>query len=112
MCFHAGDGNLHPNILFDMRAPGELDRVIEAGAATLRACIELGGSITGRARRAEKEGYIGLLFNEADLQAMARSAARFSTQTAGSIRRSFFRHQQLRRSTSARRHKSRQGLWI
>ena len=33
--FHAGDGNLHPNILFDMRAPGELDRVIEAGAATL-----------------------------------------------------------------------------
>ncbi len=45
--FHAGDGNLHPNILFDMRSPGELDRVIEAGAATLRACIELGGSITG-----------------------------------------------------------------
>ena len=37
--FHAGDGNLHPNILFDMRTPGELDRVIEAGAATLRACI-------------------------------------------------------------------------
>ena len=33
--FHAGDGNLHPNILFDMRTPGELDRVIEAGAATL-----------------------------------------------------------------------------
>ena len=37
--FHAGDGNLHPNILFDMRNPGELDRVIEAGAATLRACV-------------------------------------------------------------------------
>ena len=45
--FHAGDGNLHPNILFDMRKPGELDRVIAAGAATLRACVELGGSITG-----------------------------------------------------------------
>src|SRR5947208_11391317 len=45
--FHAGDGNLHPNILFDMRTPGELDRVVEAGAATLRACIELVGSITG-----------------------------------------------------------------
>src|SRR5678815_5819636 len=45
--FHAGDGNLHPNILFDMRAPGEMDRVIEAGAATLHACVELGGSITG-----------------------------------------------------------------
>jgi glycolate oxidase len=71
--FHAGDGNLHPNILFDMRAPGELDRVIEAGAATLRACVELGGSITGEhGVGLEKKAYIGLLFNEADLEAMAR----------------------------------------
>ena len=64
--FHAGDGNLHPNILFDMRAPGEMDRVIEAGAATLRACVELGGSITGEhGVGLEKKAYIGLLFNEA-----------------------------------------------
>ena len=71
--FHAGDGNLHPNILFDMRAPGELDRVIAAGAATLRACIELGGSITGEhGVGLEKKAYIGLLFNEADLEAMTR----------------------------------------
>jgi glycolate oxidase len=71
--FHAGDGNLHPNILFDMRAPGELDRVVEAGAATLRACVELGGSITGEhGVGLEKKAYIGLLFNEADLDAMAR----------------------------------------
>jgi glycolate oxidase len=71
--FHAGDGNLHPNILFDMRSPGELERVIEAGAATLRACIELGGSITGEhGVGLEKKAYIGLLFNEADLAAMAR----------------------------------------
>ena len=71
--FHAGDGNLHPNILFDMRSPGELDRVIEAGAATLRACIELGGSITGEhGVGLEKKAYIGLLFSEADLGAMAR----------------------------------------
>ena len=71
--FHAGDGNLHPNILFDMRSPGELDRVIEAGAATLRACIELGGSITGEhGVGLEKKAYIGLLFSEADLDAMAR----------------------------------------
>jgi glycolate oxidase len=71
--FHAGDGNLHPNILFDMRAPGELDRVIEAGAATLRACIELGGSITGEhGVGLEKKAYIGLLFNAADLEAMTR----------------------------------------
>jgi glycolate oxidase len=71
--FHAGDGNLHPNILFDMRVPGELDRVIEAGAATLRACIDLGGSITGEhGVGLEKKAYIGLLFNEVDLEAMAR----------------------------------------
>jgi glycolate oxidase len=71
--FHAGDGNLHPNILFDMRTPGEFDRVVEAGAATLRACIELGGSITGEhGIGLEKKAYIGLLFNEADLEAMTR----------------------------------------
>ena len=71
--FHAGDGNLHPNILFDMRIPGELDRVIEAGAATLRACTELGGSITGEhGVGIEKKAYIGLLFTEQDLEAMSR----------------------------------------
>jgi glycolate oxidase len=71
--FHAGDGNLHPNILFDMRVPGELDRVIEAGAATLRACIELGGSITGEhGIGLEKKAYIGLLFSATDLEAMTR----------------------------------------
>jgi glycolate oxidase len=71
--FHAGDGNLHPNILFDMRTPGELERVVEAGAATLRACIELGGSITGEhGVGLEKKAYIGLLFSDSDLEAMAR----------------------------------------
>jgi glycolate oxidase len=71
--FHAGDGNLHPNILFDMRKPGELVRVIAAGAATLRACVELGGSITGEhGVGMEKKAYIGLLFNDGDLAAMSR----------------------------------------
>ena len=71
--FHAGDGNLHPNILFDMRIPGELERVIDAGAATLRACVELGGSITGEhGVGMEKRAYIGLLFNDIDLGAMTR----------------------------------------
>ncbi|MBM4299228.1 MAG: FAD-binding protein, partial [Deltaproteobacteria bacterium] len=71
--FHAGDGNLHPNIAFDMREPGVLDRVVAAGAATLRACIELGGSITGEhGVGLEKKAYIGLLFNEIDLGAMTR----------------------------------------
>ena len=80
--FHAGDGNLHPNILFDMRTPGEIDRVIEAGAATLRACIEFGGSITGEhGVGLEKKAYIGLLFSEADLNAMAHVRRAFDPDT-------------------------------
>jgi glycolate oxidase len=79
--FHAGDGNLHPNILFDMRASGEFERVVEAGAATLRACIELGGSITGEhGVGLEKKAYIGLLFNETDLAAMKRIRAVFDPE--------------------------------
>ncbi len=79
--FHAGDGNLHPNILFDMRSPGELERVSEAGAATLRACVELGGSITGEhAVGLEKKAYIGLLFSDADLEANARVRRAFDPQ--------------------------------
>ncbi|TAJ90338.1 FAD-binding oxidoreductase, partial [bacterium] len=71
--FHAGDGNLHPNILFDMRVPGELDRVIEAGAAIIKACVAAGGSITGEhGIGLEKKAYIGLMFTAEDLEAMAR----------------------------------------
>jgi glycolate oxidase len=44
---HAGDGNLHPNILFDRRIPGELERVERAAAAIFRAAIELGGTLSG-----------------------------------------------------------------
>ncbi len=45
--FHAGDGNLHPLILYDANTPGELERTERMGAAILRACIEAGGTITG-----------------------------------------------------------------
>lgn len=45
--FHAGDGNMHPIILFDARKPGELDRAQKAGEAILSFCISVGGSITG-----------------------------------------------------------------
>ncbi len=76
--FHAGDGNLHPNILFDMRVPGELDRVIEAGAAIVKACVAAGGSLTGEhGIGLEKKAYITLLFNAQDLEAMARMRRAF-----------------------------------
>jgi len=45
--FHAGDGNMHPIILFDARKPGELERAKNAGDAILEYCISVGGSITG-----------------------------------------------------------------
>jgi len=69
--FHAGDGNLHPNILFDIRVPGALDRVIEAGAAILRACVAVGGSLTGEhGIGVEKIGQMPLLFGPDDLRTM------------------------------------------
>ncbi len=45
--FHAGDGNLHPLILYDANNPGELERTEEFGGRILQACVELGGTITG-----------------------------------------------------------------
>lgn len=45
--FHAGDGNLHPLILFDSRVPGETEKAVKAGSEVLKACANVGGSITG-----------------------------------------------------------------
>lgn len=45
--FHAGDGNLHPLVLFDARKPGETEKALKAGSACLQACADAGGSITG-----------------------------------------------------------------
>lgn len=71
--FHAGDGNLHPNISFDRRNPGELERVLAAGAEILRVCVEAGGVISGEhGIGSEKRDYMPLLFGPDDLDAMAR----------------------------------------
>lgn len=70
--FHAGDGNLHPNLLFDEREPGVTARVLDAGAEIMRACVDAGGSITGEhGVGLEKRDFIGWIFNPADLAAMA-----------------------------------------
>src|SRR3546814_21177167 len=45
--FHAGDGNLHPLILYDANRPGELERAEEFGADVLKLCVEVGGVLTG-----------------------------------------------------------------
>ena len=71
--FHAGDGNLHPLIVFDAREPGIWDRVHAAGDAILRACIAAGGVLTGEhGIGLEKRELMPLLFNADDLDAQAR----------------------------------------
>jgi glycolate oxidase len=71
--FHAGDGNLHPLILFDRNASGELDRAIAAGADILRACVAHGGSISGEhGIGIEKRDCMPLQFTADDLALMAR----------------------------------------
>jgi glycolate oxidase len=69
--FHAGDGNLHPNILYDPRKPGEEARVVEAGGEILKVCADVGGSISGEhGIGLEKIDYMSLIFSEADLAFM------------------------------------------
>jgi len=72
--FHAGDGNLHPLILFDSRlGPDELERAKAAGLEILTACVEAGGSITGEhGVGMEKNCYMPLQFRPSDLAAMRR----------------------------------------
>ena len=71
--FHAGDGNLHPNILYDPRNPGEEARVVEAGVEILKVCAEVGGSISGEhGIGLEKMDCMPLIFSPADLAYMQR----------------------------------------
>jgi glycolate oxidase len=70
--FHAGDGNLHPLILFDRRNKDELARALDAATAVLKASIEQGGVISGEhGIGVEKRDYMTLLFTTEDLAAMA-----------------------------------------
>jgi glycolate oxidase len=70
--FHAGDGNLHPNLLFDAREEGATGRVLEAGAEMMRACVDAGGSITGEhGVGLEKRDFLRWCFSDADLAAMS-----------------------------------------
>jgi FAD/FMN-containing dehydrogenase len=70
--FHAGDGNLHPNISFDRRDQDELRRVLAAGAEILQVCVDAGGMITGEhGIGSEKRDFMGLVFDPVDLEAMA-----------------------------------------
>jgi glycolate oxidase len=76
--FHAGDGNLHPNILFDMRDREVMPQVEAAGEEMLRAVVELGGTLSGEhGIGLEKNAFMPWIFNEDDLDAMHRVKAVF-----------------------------------
>jgi len=69
--FHAGDGNLHPNIAYSADDPAESERVHKAMVEIMRACIEAGGSITGEhGVGLDKMGYMESIFSETSLNAM------------------------------------------
>lgn len=71
--FHAGDGNLHPLILYDANKPGDLQRCEAFGAAILRLCVEVGGCLTGEhGVGIEKRDLMDVQFTPADIEAQMR----------------------------------------
>ncbi len=69
--FHAGDGNLHPLILYDNAIPGQLEQVEALGGAILKLCVAVGGSISGEhGVGAEKRCYMPEMFSDSDLETM------------------------------------------
>jgi len=79
--FHAGDGNLHPLILYDANKPGELDAAEAFGADILKLCVEVGGVLTGEhGVGVEKRDLMGTMFSEIDLNAQQRVKCAFDAK--------------------------------
>lgn len=79
--FHAGDGNIHPIVLYDERDPDQVRRAIEAGRDILKACVQMGGSLSGEhGIGAEKQNEMPLLFTPDDLIVMAELRAVFDPE--------------------------------
>src|SRR5436305_1175853 len=74
--FHAGDGNLHPNLLFDLRDKGVLEQVESAGEEMLRAVVEMGGALSGEhGIGLEKNAFMPWIYSPDDLDPMPRLKA-------------------------------------
>jgi len=79
--FHAGDGNLHPLIAFDVMKPGELERAEAFGAEILRLCVAVGGVLSGEhGIGVEKKGLMGEMFSDEDLAQQERLKCAFDMQ--------------------------------
>jgi len=80
--FHAGDGNLHPLILYDANKPGELERAENFGAEILRLCVEVGGVLTGEhGVGVEKRDLMPVMFSETDLNQQQRLKCAFDEKS-------------------------------
>jgi glycolate oxidase len=79
--FHAGDGNLHPMVLYDRKIAGQEHRAEELAFSILRRCVEAGGSITGEhGVGQEKKAFMPVMFAEPDLETMQRLRCAFDPQ--------------------------------
>jgi glycolate oxidase len=79
--FHAGDGNLHPLILYDANVPGELAKTEEFGAEILKLCVEVGGVLTGEhGVGVEKRDLMPTMFSEIDLNQQQRVKCAFDAK--------------------------------
>ena len=79
--FHAGDGNLHPLILYDANVPGELEKTEEFGAEILKLCVEVGGVLTGEhGVGVEKRDLMPTMFTEIDLNQQQRVKCAFDAK--------------------------------
>ncbi|HTI68063.1 MAG TPA: FAD-linked oxidase C-terminal domain-containing protein [Caulobacteraceae bacterium] len=79
--FHAGDGNLHPLILYDSNIPGELELAEEFGSEILRLCVEVGGVLTGEhGVGVEKRDLMGTMFTDVDLDHQMRLKCAFDPE--------------------------------
>jgi glycolate oxidase len=79
--FHAGDGNLHPLILYDANQPGQIERAEAFGADILRLCVQVGGVLTGEhGVGVEKRDLMGEMFDETDLAHQQRLKCAFDPE--------------------------------
>ena len=79
--FHAGDGNLHPLIMYDSNIPGELETAEAFGADILKLCVEVGGVLTGEhGIGVEKRDLMGVMFDEGDLNQQMRVKCAFDPE--------------------------------
>ena len=77
--FHAGDGNIHPILLFDRGQPGEEAKVVELAREMLQVCVDAGGTLSGEhGIGSEKNEYMGMVYSEEDLAAMLKLRAAFN----------------------------------